>query len=246
MKNAKERIFELLNEKGLVKYSALQNTRMAFDLIKKITREITEEYKAGLMQARHLEIECKERNDLEFQLQIASDLLIFKMHTNVFYFDVEHKIHENDYIAQDRFRAYCGNIHIYNFLTDSFRYNRLNDLGYLIGRIFINKENHFFIEGKRQLGFLYSDFEGESVSYATIRSIIESAILYTLDFDLLVPPYDKVMKVMVGQMVRKDDKPAIQTGKRVGFKFVKDDIINRNSENTTDDLPDEIRLIDNW
>ena len=33
-----------------------------------------------------------------------------------------------------------------------------NDLGYLIGRIFINHENHFMVQGKRQLGFLYNDF----------------------------------------------------------------------------------------
>ena len=31
-------------------------------------------------------------------------------------------------------------------------------MGYCIGRIFINKENHYFVEGKRQLGFLYNDF----------------------------------------------------------------------------------------
>ena len=49
-------------------------------------------------------------------------------------------------------RGFCGLIHIYNFLNDSFKYNRVHDLGYLIGRIFINHENHFMVQGKRQLG----------------------------------------------------------------------------------------------
>ena len=46
-----------------------------------------------------------------------------------------------------QYRTYCGVINMYNFLSDSFKYNRENDLGYLIGRMFINKENTF-VEGK--------------------------------------------------------------------------------------------------
>jgi len=33
-------------------------------------------------------------------------------------------------------------ISIYNFLSDSFKFNRVNDIGYLIARVFTNKENH--------------------------------------------------------------------------------------------------------
>ena len=41
------------------------------------------------------------------------------------------------YVKEDKNRSYCGVIHLYNFLADSFKYNRLNDVGYLIGRVFI-------------------------------------------------------------------------------------------------------------
>ena len=44
-------------------------------------------------------------------------------------------------------------INIYNFLSDSFVYDRERDLGYLVARVFLNKEGHFFVQGKKQLGF---------------------------------------------------------------------------------------------
>jgi hypothetical protein len=46
-----------------------------------------------------------------------------------------------------RCEGYFGVVNVYNFLSDSFRYNRERDLGYLVARIFLNKEGHFFVQG---------------------------------------------------------------------------------------------------
>ena len=146
------------------------------------------------------------------------------MHSNVFDFEHSHKIHQLSYVRKNRLNSYCGIIHVYNFLTDSFRYNRMEDLGYLIARIFVNRENHFFVEGKRQLGYLYNDFENKCIDKKTMKEIIYSIILYTLEFDLLVPPYDHVSIVSVEQMIQKFQNPKFKTGKRVGFQFSYDDI----------------------
>ena len=87
----------------------------------------------------HLLFEYKERGDFQFELKFGSDILIFMMHTNVFEFPRDHEVMKTDYIRQDKLRSYCGNIMIFNFLADSFKYNRLNDIGYLIGRVFLNR-----------------------------------------------------------------------------------------------------------
>ena len=92
------------------------------------------------------------------ELKFAGDVLIFMMHTNVFEFPRHHEIMRTSYIRDDKNRSYCGIINIYNFLADSFKYNRENDIGYLIGRVFINYENHYYIEGKKELGLIYNDF----------------------------------------------------------------------------------------
>ena len=45
-------------------------------------------------------------------------------------------------------RSFCGVINIYNFLSQTLlKYNRLNDAGFLIASVFINKDYHFFVEG---------------------------------------------------------------------------------------------------
>ena len=95
----------------------------------------------------------------------------------------------------------------------------MNDIGYLIARIFINKDKHYFVEGKRQLGFLYNDFVNSTINKEDISKILESAILFSLDFDLLVPEYENVNMISVLQMKENINQSKIQTAKRLGFKF---------------------------
>jgi hypothetical protein len=98
-------------------------------------------------------------------------------------------------------------------------------LGYLIGRLFINRESHYFVEGKRQMGFLYNNFGQAILDKESLRKIIETSILYSLEFDLLVPPYDMVKIASVAQMNTKIESSKLQTGKRLGFKFNSDDVL---------------------
>jgi hypothetical protein len=115
-------------------------------------------------------------------------------------------------------------IMIYNFLADSFKYGRVNDLGYLVARIFINREKHFFVEGKRQSGELVKDFAVDTISPGILREIVETAIEYSISFDLLVPPYEQVKIATVDQMQEKISFSRMTTGKRVGFTFRTDDV----------------------
>jgi len=169
--------------------------------------------------------EFKDYGKFAAQMRISGDTLVCSMHTNIFEFNREHKIWEVPYLKDEPLNSYCGIINIYNFLTDSFKYNRLQDLGYLIARIFINKDNHFFVEGKRQAAFQYKNFGKLTVSRKSLKEIIERAILYSMQFDLLVPPYDNVKIISVEQMSAKILSSLQQTGKRLGFQFNSDDVL---------------------
>src|SRR5574340_1141800 len=57
-------------------------------------------------------------------------------HTNVFEFDTRHLVWKTSYVKEKATRSFCRMINVYNFLPDSFKYNRANDLGYLVARIF--------------------------------------------------------------------------------------------------------------
>jgi hypothetical protein len=221
-----ELIMENLLEKSSMKQKVYDNTFIAFNLIKEVLHEMSTDLNSTIKNSdKRVKLEFRDRGKFEAEIRVAGDILIFSMHTNVFEFDRDHSIWKLPYVQDNRLNSYCGMINIYNFLTDSFKYNRLDDLGYLIGRIFINREDHYFVEGKRQMGFLYNNFGQATINKETIKKIIETAILYSLEFDLLVPPYDMVKIASVAQMNTKIESSKLQTGKRLGFKFNSDDVL---------------------
>lgn len=216
-------IMKSLNEKASMKQDVSEQTRDTFLLLKKVAEEVVASINDDPKYVdKRLVIEYKDRGEFEFELRVSGELLIFAMHTNVFEFDKSHNIWRSSYLKDDPGRSYCGMINIYNFLNDSFRYSRLNDLGYLIGRIFINKEKHYFLEGKRQLGFLYNDFVHAIVDEESIRSVIESTVLYCLNFDLFTPPFGAIKEISVSEMQVASENMQIVTGKRLGFRFEAD------------------------
>jgi len=191
--NSSELLRAFIKKAGL-KQEIYKKTFTVFSQFRALSEKFITENRVKVGKARFpLLFEYEDRGDFQFMLKFGSDVLIFMMHTNVFEFPRDHIVMKTDYIRQDKLRSYCGNIMIFNFLADSFKYNRSNDLGYLIGRVFVNREQHYFVEGKKEVGMLYNSFPHSVINQKTIRSIIHSSILYTINFDLLTPPVIFVM-----------------------------------------------------
>ncbi|WP_423128142.1 hypothetical protein [Gaoshiqia sp. Z1-71] len=222
----KSKNLESIVLKSNVKQKVYQNTLYSFNLLKEALRELVDEYSVLLKDRISGESlpTFHEKGLFEAEFRLAADMLLFSMHSNVFVFNREHPVWKVDYIKNDPLNSYCGIIHIYNFLSDSFKYNRMQDLGYLIARIFINRENHFFVEGKRQSGELVKDFQNDIISKEVIKQILDTSIRYAIEFDLLVPPYDQIKIASVEQMQEEIIHSKMKTGKRVGFKFNSDDV----------------------
>ena len=223
---AKNHNYDSIVVKSNIKQLVYANTFSSFNLLKEVLKEIVEEYQAALAEKVPANVlpAYQEKGPFEAEFRLAGDLLVFSMHSNVFVFNREHPIWNTEYVKKNQLNSYCGIIHIYNFLADSFKYDRLQDLGYLIARIFVNQENHFFVEGKRQSGELVKDFENDVMTKEALHQILGTAIQYAVNFDLLVPPYDQVKIASVEQMKVEISHAKIMTGKRVGFKFNSDDI----------------------
>ena len=220
-----------LKEKSLLKQLVYDNTFLSFGVVKEILRDISKDinFNIGGMDPR-IKLEYIDRSNFDAQLRIAGDILLFSMHSNIFQFDREHPAWKTSYIQKNKYNAYSGIINIYNFLADSFKYSRYDDLGYLIARIFINHENQYFVEGKRQMGMLFTNYGNEEISKPSLLNIIYTAIQYALEFDLLVPPYDAVKIASVGQAEAKIQHSRVITGKRLGFQFNSDDVLVNNSQ----------------
>ncbi len=218
-----ESLSDLIFSKGELKQNVYNATKESFELFRQTAKDVLALLQEkNRKEGKEIKFEYTDRGDFEFEIRFAGDLLIFMMHTNVFEFSRNHEVMKSPYIRENPSRSYCGVIHVYNFLADSFLYQRDNDLGYLIGRIFVNTDKHYFIEGKRELGMLYNNFNTSVISPESVQSIVESAIEYTTNFDLLTPPYDEIKVVSVGEMRNNFDKKSLVTAKRLGFRFQAD------------------------
>ncbi len=222
-KSKTKTLFNTLIKKATLKQNVYKNTLESLQMLKAGMEELVARYNAlESEEAKKIPFVFRDRSEFEAELKFAGDTLVFMMHTNVFEMPRNHEVMKTPYVKEDIDRSYCGIINIFNFLSDSFKYNRLNDIGYLIGRIFINKDMHYFIEGKREIGFLYKSFANAKMTKESALEIIESAVMYTINFDLLTPPYDNIKEVTVQEFRAALDPMQIKTGKRLGFKFQAD------------------------
>ncbi|HBL70741.1 hypothetical protein [uncultured Alistipes sp.] len=220
------RILETIVRKSTLKQKVFDSTFWAFNQLKETLLEMASEMDDELdgKLDRRVRLEYRDRGKFEAQLQIANDLLIFQMHTDVFEFDDAHPIWKTSYVQADRENSYCGVVNIYNFLSDSFKFNRNADEGYLIGRLFINRDRRYFVEGKGQTTLRAADFGKDEIDHDALIAILESAIAFSLDFDLLLPPYEENKRVTVDQFNTKMDNSKFVTGKRLGYEFNVEDI----------------------
>ena len=220
MGEARKLIEQLIEEKSCLKQDVFALTKEKFGEMRDVLEETISDLKETFAaKDDRIEFYFKKKGTYEAEVKIAGDILIFHMHTNVFQFDSSHSLWRTSYLKDNESNGFVGVINVYNFLADSFKFNRGGDTGYLIARVFVNREGHFLVQGKRQLGFLYNDFIGSKLTKEKITDIVESILLYTLDFDMLAPPYQQMQEVTVGAIQALSDNLNIQTGKRLGFKF---------------------------
>lgn len=220
-----QNILKTLRGKSNLKQEVYDNTKRSFELLNEVLSEFSEKCNADLPKDdSRVSVQYTHIGEFDAQLKVAGDLLVFNMHSNVHQFDRNHEIWKTKYAKDNVQAGYSGIITVYNFLSDSFKYNRMEDLGYLIARIFVNKNNHFFVQGKRQSGFGFSTLGTKTLDKGNMENIVQAAVQYCLDFDLLVPPYDNVKLAGVGQIHQTISDANLKTGKRIGYQFNSDDI----------------------
>ena len=222
------KIINLLNVKSVIKSQIFDQCLEVFGVLKDVLGEMSNDLNDMLENhgARRVRLEYRDRGKFEAELKFADDVLIFSLHTDVFEFDRDHPVWKNPYAKNNPYNTYCGVISVYNFLYDSMKYNRNDDLGYLVARMFVNKDKAFFVEGKRQKRQITDQFGKSTLTRDDLVAFVESAILYSLSFDLLVPPFDMVKEATVGEMNVKIESSKMKTGKRLGYKYNSDDVLN--------------------
>ncbi|MBA3680878.1 MAG: hypothetical protein H0W73_06885 [Bacteroidetes bacterium] len=234
-KKQNDTILKLLAEKSVMKQDVYTNTITVFNELKEILKARAEELSNQISDIdKRVHIYYKDVSLQDMYLKVAGDILDFQMHSNVFEFDKSHPMYKTSYIKEHDLNSFSGIISVYNFLADSYKYNRLNDLGYLVARIFINREKKFFLETRTQIGYKYNSFSAEPVSKEQLLDIINELIIYSITFDLFTPPFDSVKAVTVAEIQEKSSSSILRTGKRLGYSSA--------SSNSLSSFDDEVNL----
>ena len=223
-----QKIFAALNQKARIKVQVNEVALDIFNQLKDVLGEMSNDLNDLLEEEneRKVRLEYRDRGKYEAELKFADDVLVFSLHTDVFQFDRDHAVWKNPYVKANPFNSYCGVINVYNFLADSLKFNRGEDVGYLVARLFVNRDKYFFVEGKRQLRQKTSNFGKVMLVKEELVSFVEQAMLYSLELDLLVPPYDLVKMATVEQINTKIESTRMRTGKRLGYKYNSDDVLS--------------------
>lgn len=223
IKEYRENVLSVLRTKSCMKQDVYAGIMELFVMLKEVVQEIADDLATNAQQTdERLAITFTDKNVSTCELKVAGDLIVFNMHTNVFRLDQSHTLWKSSYLEDDPLRGYFGVINIYNFLSDSMKYDRERDIGYLVARLLLNKEGHYFMQGKKRLGFLYNNLQEDVMEREKLREMIYAVIDHVLEFDLLAPPYDQVSQVSVSELKQLYSDQAMSTGKRLGFRFQAD------------------------
>ncbi|MEN9742892.1 MAG: hypothetical protein RLZZ65_697 [Bacteroidota bacterium] len=217
----RQQLIDLLMHKSALKQDIADDQERVFSELKALIEQEIAALKAVITDER-VRLFVKDRGDHEFHVYIGSDVLVFNLHHNVFKLPDSNPLWGTAYFKTNPNNGYFGTIHIYNFLAESLQQNRLDDQGYLLARIFINHERHFFIEGKGPLGYTFSDPQHMLLSAEMLQLIAQMSFAYALQFDLYIPPFELMDEVSVGQIYVMGEQLKLRTAKRLGFKMSSD------------------------
>ncbi|WP_439881888.1 hypothetical protein ACSX1A_01755 [Pontibacter sp. MBLB2868] len=209
-----------LHQKSVTKQEIYRNTKFTFDRMKVISQELIDELTERITtQDANVVIEYRNVGEHEFQIKFSGDLLVFVMHSNIITFPDDYEIMRNEYIDEDFRRRFFGHIMAYNFMADTIKYNRLDDPGYLVGRMLINIENHFCIEGVKQLDLPQEEISNIAknvITDRTLRVIVESAMVAAVNNDLMGQDVSDIERITLKQ---KLENTHLTKPRKLGFQI---------------------------
>ena len=210
-------IFEGLKQKSTAKQAIFRNTQAAFDILRLVSQELVVELSRKLTPLdASVMIEYRSINEMEYHIKFSGDLLVFVMHSNIITFPDDYGPMTSKYVEEDFRRRFFGHIMAYNFMADSIKYQRLNDPGYLVGRLLVNIENHYFLEGVQQLELPDNDMSDNLITPDMMKLFVESAMIAAVNNDLIAPPLPEIQKITVKQKIENQQ---VSRGSKVGFSF---------------------------
>lgn len=213
-----ERIRTMLEYKSTAKQITYKKLLAAFDILAKESKRIITELKKRVKPGdSDVTLDFRKINAHEFQMKAAGDMVIFVLHTNIVTFDDSHELMKDPYIRASELNRYFGQIMIYNFMSDSLEFNRMNDPGYLLARLLINHEGRYIIEGEGKLGVVFSHVSESAITETDLNILVKLALTLAIESDLTALPYPQVKFITLHQKLEKTQE--LGAGSKIGFRM---------------------------
>lgn len=211
-------IADILLTKSSVKQQAYRNICEVFTQLQEEAKSLIDTLSAKTSERdKDIKLEVEVISDQEFHVKVAGDLLVFVLHTNIITLSDEYEFVKSDYVQEQPLRKYLGQINVYNFMSDSFEFNRPNDPGYLLARILLNYENHFIVEGDRQIGFMFKSAGYKPLEKSDLNILISLIIAQAAENDLVAPPFPQIRNITLGEKMQKTQ--SLGGGNKIGFQM---------------------------
>jgi hypothetical protein len=224
MEPANDKIAQLIKTHFPLNCKIVEFTTGHFNEIKNYLKKFVEStatyYQAPNKRQR---IKFYDTGSNQCELQLGDDTLWFHLHPNLFRISPDNPAYRYSYLRDDEYRSRCAVIHVYNFLSDSLAERRSDDYGMLIARIFVNYENHFMVEGRKQLGMLFNDISNDILTEQRLNDVLEQVILFCLQYDLFAQPFDQVPAMSYREISSGSFGSAVASSKQLGFKLKAED-----------------------
>jgi hypothetical protein len=213
-----EQIKNLLENKSTAKQITYKNLLAAFDVLATESQRIVKELMTKVRPGdEDVTVEYTRVNSHEFHVKLAGDLLIFVLHTNIVAMDGNHPVMQDPYMKEKEANRYFGQIMIYNFMADSLKFNRINDPGYLLARLLINREGRYIIEGDGHLTTIANKVSSQPIVDAELSILVKLALMLAIENDLIAPPFPDVRYITLYQKMEKTLE--LGAGRKIGFQI---------------------------
>lgn len=213
-----EHIQRMLENKSTAKQITYKILISAFESLARESKRVVGELKKRVKPSdQDVTVDFKRINEHEFQVKLAGDLLIFVVHTNIVTFDEGHDVMKDPYIKENEINRYFGQIMIYNFMSDSIKFNRVNDPGYLLARLLVNHDGRYIVEGEGKVGVVYSHISPAPITEHDLNVLVKLGLTLAIENDLMAPPYPDVKFITLYQKLEKTQE--LGAGQKIGFRM---------------------------
>lgn len=219
-----ERINTLVNEKVTVAELVKKNCTGWFDVFKSEAQKVIQHlYTSVKDKSLQPLLNYDEKGSRQCSVRVGEDFIVAHLQANTFRFDDAHFLNKTSYVKSNPENGFCGIINVYSFLSDSILKSKDKDVGFLVARVFINKENHFFVEGKKQIGLLYNDFANDIIDASKIEIIIKAVLVFAMEHDLFVPPFEVVQSLTVNELENNVFTSSLSGEKQLGYRILREE-----------------------